>query len=154
MKKLLFIKLLHRYNKIIVKERMTVMDSRILIAPCGMNCMLCQAYQGEGLSCQGCGQNTQRKSCQNCLIYRCPEKERFCFECEKYPCRRLKNLDQRYRQKYQMSMLENLNYIKKYGVEAFIIMQSHQYTCPHCGHLLTVHQRRCLYCGQEKGEVS
>lgn len=74
MKKLLFIKLLHRYNKIIVKERMTVMDSRILIAPCGMNCMLCQAYQGKGLSCQGCGQKTQRKSCQNCLIYRCPEK--------------------------------------------------------------------------------
>lgn len=53
-----------------------------------------------------------------------------------------------------MSMLENLNYIKKYGVEVFIIMQSHQYTCPYCGHLLTVHQRRCLYCGQEKGEVS
>lgn len=37
-----------------------------LVAPCGMNCALCQAYQGKGLACNGCGHGGERKACQNC----------------------------------------------------------------------------------------
>lgn len=119
-----------------------------LIAPCGMNCMLCQAYQGKGLPCDGCGHNTLRKSCQNCSIYKCDKKKRFCYECHSYPCLRLKNLDKRYRHKYHMSMLENLEYIQKYGLEKFVTWQKEKYRCHHCGHLKKVHQGVCLYCGK------
>lgn len=45
------------------------MKVKNLIAPCGMNCALCQAYQGKGLKCFGCGNMSKRKSCQNCFIF-------------------------------------------------------------------------------------
>lgn len=133
------------------------MDECRLIAPCGMNCMLCQAYQGKGLSCQGCGQETERKSCQNCTIYKCVKKTRFCFECQNFPCLRLKRLDQRYRSKYHMSMLDNLHDIQKNGLAQFIAQQNKKYRCERCGRLKTVHQQQCLYCGttqtsRHKGE--
>lgn len=89
------------------------MNQEQLIAPCGMNCALCQAYQGKGLACYGCGQGGERKSCRNCSIRKCEHKKAFCFECAEYPCKRLKALDKRYRAKYRMSMLENLAFVQK-----------------------------------------
>jgi len=47
-------------------------------------------------------------------------KSKFCFECEKFPCLRIKQLDKRYRTKYNMSVLENLENIKKLGVREFV----------------------------------
>jgi len=47
-------------------------------------------------------------------------KLRFCFECNNFPCKRLKALDKRYRMKYHMSMIDNLNFIKENGLEAFL----------------------------------
>lgn len=127
-----------------------MLDLRELIAPCGMNCALCQAYQGKGLSCLGCGQESKRKSCQNCSILKCQNKEKFCFECPDYPCQRLKQLDQRYKTKYKMSMLENLDYIHKYGLDALIEQQNKKYRCKKCGQLKTVHQEYCIYCLNNK----
>lgn len=117
-----------------------------LIAPCGMNCALCQTYQGKGLECFGCGKTSKRKSCQNCSILKCDKKRIFCYECSNYPCKRLKQLDQRYRTKYKMSMIENLDYIKTKGIDEFIKQQNKKYTCTKCGKLRSVHQEHCLYC--------
>ena len=119
-----------------------------LIAPCGMNCALCQAYQGKGLVCHGCGHGSERKACQNCSIRKCENKKTFCFECAEYPCRRLKALDKRYRAKYYMSMLENLAYIQENGLDQFIRQQEERYRCSRCGKLRTVHQDYCLYCAE------
>jgi hypothetical protein len=44
----------------------------------------------------------------------------FCFECEKYPCAGLNHLDTRYRTKYSMSMIDNLESIKQFGIRNFI----------------------------------
>ena len=38
------------------------MKTKNLIAPCGMNCALCQAYQGKGSKCFDCGNMSKRKS--------------------------------------------------------------------------------------------
>ena len=119
-----------------------------LVAPCGMNCVLCQAYQGKGLACRGCGHGGERKACQNCSIRKYENKKTFCFECAKYPCNRLKALDKRYRTKYHMSMLENLAFIQKNGLDEFIRQQNERYRCSRCGKLRTVHQDYCLYCAQ------
>ena len=43
---------------------------------------------------------------------------KFYFECEKYPCERLKQLDERHRTKYTMSMIEDLESIKRIGLSA------------------------------------
>jgi hypothetical protein len=45
---------------------------------------------------------------------------RFCYDCMDFPCRRLETLDKRYRTFYHMSMMENLEFIKKYGMERFL----------------------------------
>lgn len=100
----------------------------------------------KGLICYGCGNGGKRKASLNCSIYRCKYKNNFCFECVKFPCQRLKQLDKRYRNKYQMSMLENLEYIKVKGLDAFIKYQDKKYRCNNCGKLKTVHLDYCIYC--------
>ena len=66
--------------------------------------------------------------------------------CAIYPCKRLKALDKRYRTRYHMSMLENLAFIQKNGLEEFIRQQNERYRCSRCGKLRTVHQEFCIYC--------
>jgi hypothetical protein len=90
--------------------------NRVLIAPCGMNCGTCIAYLRDKKPCPGCwGTDGKPKHCTTCIIKNCEylasTDSRFCFECEKYPCTRLKSLDKRYRTNYQVSLIENLNRI-------------------------------------------
>lgn len=115
------------------------------IAPCGMNCELCHSLQNRKKNCPGC-----RKKPTNCVIQNCQQRGVYCYDCSKFPCRRLKQLDLRYRTNYSMSMLENLVYIKEYGETAFLEQQRKKYTCPDCGKLRTVHYDYCIYCKQDK----
>ena len=66
----------------------------------------------------------------------------------------LRQLDKRYRSKYGMSMIENLDEIQRLGVRQFVRNQKERWTCPECGaELLSVHRPQCLICGyawQEK----
>jgi predicted GNAT family N-acyltransferase len=122
------------------------------IAPCGMDCALCYAFQDIKKPCPGCRTQTGkiRKSCQNCIIFSCDKKKYYCFECTNFPCKRLKALDARYQNKYKMSMIMNLTFIKEQGEENFLIWQNHKYTCPKCGKLRTVHYDYCIHCKQQK----
>ena len=47
------------------------------IAPCGMNCALCYAFQDRKKPCSGCRSKMAevRKNCRNCLILSCDKKE-------------------------------------------------------------------------------
>lgn len=88
--------------------------------------------------------------CLSCIIRNCPtiskEGTHFCYECERMPCKRLKQLDARYRSKYGMSMIDNLMEMKEKGMDAFLARQTERYTCPSCGGMLCVHRSRCLTC--------
>lgn len=97
------------------------------IAPCGMNCNLCIAYLREQRKCPGCRENNENKSnsCVRCIIKNCKilkdNNWKYCsVKCEKFPCQRLKNLDKRYRTKYMMSMIENLEFINKNGIRRLV----------------------------------
>ncbi|WP_409228716.1 DUF3795 domain-containing protein [Gudongella sp. SC589] len=128
-----------------------------LVAPCGMNCSLCISYQfgkndlnKKGFHrtyCPGCiprGKNcTYMKSTCDKLG---KGKVRFCFECDDFPCKRLKILDKRYRTKYHMSMIENLNYIKENGLEAFLREEELKWRCSQCGGTVCCHNGLCLNC--------
>ncbi|WP_443112482.1 DUF3795 domain-containing protein [Dehalobacter sp. DCM] len=125
-----------------------------LIAPCGMNCRICLGYQREKNQCKGCRSDIDNKcktkgrvSCiiKNCSIIQSNESG-FCIECNKFPCRRLKQLDQRYRTKYHMSMLENLEHIKQYGMDSFLRNEETRWTCKECGNFVCVHRVFCLVC--------
>ena len=98
-----------------------------LIAPCGMNCKLCMAYLRDHRRCPGCRGDDKHKpqSCVRCIIKNCEQLEKnnwkYCTsKCGKYPCNRLKGLDKRYRTKYNMSMIDNLENIEKNGIRKFI----------------------------------
>jgi hypothetical protein len=124
-----------------------------LIAPCGMNCRLCRAYQREKNSCPGCYRDDRFNVITrvNCKIKNCATiksgQVKFCFACEQYPCGNLKHLDKRYRTKYGMSMLENLENIERSGIRAFIRQEKKKWACPECGEILCVHQESCSSCG-------
>lgn len=46
-------------------------------------------------------------------------------------------------------MLENLNMIREKGLDLFVRRQKELYRCEVCGKLKTVHQKYCLFCGNE-----
>jgi len=128
-----------------------------LIAPCGMNCSLCVSWQFGQKDLNRLG--FHRKYCPGCIPRgehctfmgdRCGKLGkglvRFCTECGEYPCRRLKDLDRRYRTSYHMSMLENLEEIRERGMEAFLRSQEVRWRCPSCGGVICCHNGLCLSC--------
>lgn len=131
------------------------MDTKVitskLIAPCGMNCGICMAYLRDKKQCPGCkGPDTNKsKSCVQCIIKNCEiiKEKKFCFRCDKYPCFKLKNLDKRYRTKYKMSMIENLENIKKLGISEFVKNERIRWACSECGGTICVHKGYCIDCG-------
>jgi len=54
----------------------------------------------------------------------------FCYECPDFPCDRLKALDKRYQDRYRMSMLDNLAFIKDHGINAFLKKEEEKWQCP------------------------
>jgi hypothetical protein len=128
-----------------------------LIAPCGMDCAICRAYLRKKDHCNGC-HAPDRLYCRNCTIATCEKRTgRFCFNCVDFPCRRLRQLDTRYRTKYDMSMIANLEVIRKQGIRAFVRTERKRWTCQSCGGTIDVHHGKCADCGKErevkKGEV-
>lgn len=134
------------------KPTETAAISQELIAPCGINCRICMAYMRDRKPCPGClgDDSLKTKVRVLCRIKNCEKmansKEKYCFVCDSFPCARLKNLDKRYRAKYGMSMIENLENIKKIGLKHFIQNEEEKWKCPQCGELLCVHKPQCPYC--------
>lgn len=60
--------------------------------------------------------SVQIKNCEKMA----KSKVKYCFGCGSFTCDRLNNLDKRYRTKYGMSMIENLENIRKLGIRHFI----------------------------------
>ena len=126
-----------------------------LIAPCGMNCGICMAYLRDKNKCPGCRLFHKKEpvtiaSCKikNCATFK-NRKSKFCFECEGFPCDKLNHLDKRYRTKYKMSMIENLENIKQLGVREFMKNEKIRWTCSQCGETICVHRGLCYTCGKK-----
>lgn len=128
------------------------MINNSLIAPCGMDCGICLAFLRDKNRCNGCREFSNQKPeyCRKCIIINCEllqkTDSKFCYDCEKYPCKRLKQLDKRYRTKYHMSMIENLELIRTTGLDSFVEMENKRWRCSSCGTILCVHRDLCLQC--------
>jgi len=135
----------------------TTAISMKLIAPCGMNCRLCSAFTRERKPCPGCREDDsdKSKSCVACQIKNCEKMNnapaKYCFCCDSFPCARLNHLDKRYKTKYGMSMIDNLENIRKLGIRQFIRNEKERWKCPECGETLCVHKPQCLYCQHTRG---
>ena len=125
-----------------------------LVAPCGMNCGTCIAFFGYTMigkkrkhSCSGCQlKNKQcafiKKQCDKLAT----KQIEYCFECAGFPCKILRTLDKRYGSKYGMSLIENLKYIQKNGIEEFLRNEQERWKCPNCGGVVCVHNKKCYTC--------
>ncbi|MFC2040333.1 DUF3795 domain-containing protein [Chloroflexota bacterium] len=125
-----------------------------LIAPCGMNCGICLAYLRDKNQCLGCRVDEKKQvSIARCIIRNCKTNQTnqsgFCYECMEYPCKRLKALDKRYRTKYAMSMIANLDYLKANGHAAFTEKEANRWRCQKCGGGICVHRGYCYQCGEK-----
>jgi len=127
-----------------------------LVAPCGIDCRVCIAYLREKNPCSGCrrDQASKPKTRSQCKIKHCEnlkkDSMRFCFECDVFPCARLRGMDLRYRTKYHISVIENLAAVKRDGIRIFVQQEVTRWRCPQCGNILCVHRDRCLSCGAVK----
>jgi hypothetical protein len=102
-----------------------------LIAPCGMNCGICKTYlaysrgvpykKGEVSHCTGC--LVRNKNCafikRDCDKIR-KKQIRFCYECADMPCKELAKIDEIYKARYGMSMVENQKAIREKGMDVFL----------------------------------
>jgi hypothetical protein len=127
-----------------------------MIAPCGMNCGVCFAHLRQQNRCPGCNGDDagKPKTRVACRIKQCDERSgqrKFCFECDQFPCARLRQLDKRYRSKYGMSMIENLESLRELGLREFVAREKARWTCPDCGGVVCVHKTNCIDCGRARG---
>ena len=131
-----------------------------LAAPCGLYCGTCRQYlllkkdlleeRGYKVGCKGC--RIRNKNCafikRDCLALK-KKKLDFCYECEKFPCHNLQDLDELYRKRYSMNLIENLKRIEKIGVELWLHEQQELYCCPECGGEICIHDAECYDCGNK-----
>ena len=114
-----------------------------LIAPCGMNCAICKAYLRKKNPCHGCRdvERNNPKTRFQCRLRTCDRRKgNYCFSCQEFPCDRLKHLDLRYRMRYGMSEIENLEAIRKNGIRKFVASERSRWITDQG--ILCVHDRK------------
>jgi len=127
-------------------------DKKKLIAPCGINCGFCRAHLRDRNKCVGCRTEIGFKPnhCIYCSIKNCEYLSNtasgFCYDCEKYPCTRIKHIDKRYRTRYNLSLIENLDQIKKSGLNKFVSAENKRWKCSKCGGSICIHTGNCIDC--------
>ena len=133
-----------------------------LIAPCGMNCNVCSNYlalvndtKSKGVKlpyCIGCRLQDKKcsfvkRKCKKILNH----KVEFCYECSDFPCELFKKLVfKKYETLYRMNMIENLQYIREYGLAKFLEAEKKKWECPNCGKTICCHNGICYSCDLEK----
>jgi len=128
----------------------------LLIAPCGINCGLCLAYLRDKNRCLGCNADNVHKPayCLKCKIKNCEKLRetaaKLCYECDTFRCSRIKLLDKRYRTKYAVNVIGNLEQIRDRGMDEFIKNEKSKWTCQACGSTICMHRGFCLKCKGKK----
>jgi hypothetical protein len=104
--------------------------AKSLIAPCGMDCGICRAFLRQRNPCHGCRDAEQNKpiTIERCHMRICRERmSSFYCDCADFPCDRLRHLDLRYRTRYGMSEIENLEFIRDRGIRKFLEKERRKY---------------------------
>ncbi len=108
-----------------------------------MDCGICKAFLRQNNPCHGCSdaERNKPKTRVTCKLRLCEMRTgRYCCYCTEFPCDRLRRLDHRYRTRYGMSQIENLEYIRDKGVMRFIEAENRKWICEKG--LFCVHDRK------------
>ena len=121
-----------------------------MLAPCGMNCMVCYKHCYSKKPCVGCLEDDfgKPKHCRACKIKEGTQSKghTYCFECEDFPCKIMKNLDKSYTTRYDTSLVKNGLEVKATGLDAFMVSQKDRWTCLGCGGVISLHDAECSEC--------
>ena len=127
----------------------------IMLAPCGMNCMVCYKHvqiRKKSKQCQGCLLSGEGKPehCHKCKIKECSQLKgyTYCYECLDFPCKQIKNLEKSYSQRYKQSIVNNSLFAKEHGVDEFMIKDKEKWICKICGGAFSLHDNVCSDCGE------
>ncbi len=123
-----------------------------MLAPCGLNCMLCYRHLGKN-PCPGCRARESEPDAyqRKCIMRACvAERGLFsCADCAERPCKRVKTFDKRYREGYGVDLAADAANMRATGAEALLQKQIEAHTCPHCGHLINLHDGICSGCNRQ-----
>lgn len=128
--------------------KMPARIERSMLAPCGMNCMVCYKHCASPKPCAGCRANSVGKPahCQNCRILECAATKSvtFCAECSAFPCKLLRGLERSYR-RCHISLIAN-GVAARDEAAAFLEAERLRWTCPECGGVVSLHDGICGEC--------
>ena len=134
--------------------KMTEEIPATMLAPCGMDCWVCYAHLKKKKPCLGCrGQDDSKpEHCRKCKIKVCALGQGidFCFSCLTFPCAIIRRLDKSYRQRYQVSLIDNSVRLKTVGAERYLSEEREKWMCADCGGVVSLHDQVCSECGKER----
>jgi len=121
-----------------------------LLAPCGLNCLLCYKHLSAKNPCPGCRQEGAGKPahCQRCSRKECAQSKGLahCFQCEQFPCKLIKNLERTYSKRYGVSLIENGRMARARGLEQFMQQERGRWSCSECEGIVCMHDGQCSDC--------
>lgn len=126
----------------------------IMLAPCGVNCMVCYKHvsvKKHAKSCDGCkkGDDGKPGHCRKCKIKNCVGEKNLshCFACQNFPCTLVKNLERSYTRRYGVSIINNGRSAKASGLSSFMAAERLKWECLDCGGAFSQHDGICSECG-------
>jgi len=124
-----------------------------MFAPCGMNCMVCYKHcytKKTKHPCGGCMVESKNKPehCRKCKIKDCIQSKgiTYCYECNEFPCKLIKNLERSYKKRYGVSLVENSQIAKEKDIPFLLNIHNQKYRCPKCGGIISIHDKVCSEC--------
>ena len=120
---------------------------------CGLFCGTCPAYPE---TCEGCLSGKLAEHCAVCVpgFRDCAREHQVtrCFACSEFPCSRLEQFSKEHIVNgicHHTHVIDNLQYMKDYGIDAFLSDQVQKTTCPDCGQFIIWYETECQKCGKE-----
>lgn len=123
-----------------------------LLAPCGIDCMLCHHHCESEDPCGGCrGGKGKSQHCKNCELMLCAGKRgcEFCAECDEFPCDKLRGFNDFYIMRYGHEFLPNAILMKEQGERTMTEKLLKNWSCPDCGGVICIHDDTCSECGKK-----
>ncbi len=148
-------------------------DDRKLVGICGIYCGTCPSYLAqqqndiaeleqrarernftiEEVRCNGCHSDKVMPTCVECKsgFRKCASEHgvTWCFECADFPCQRLEDFKHVHIENgisHHEHLIEELQYIKDNGMDAWLEKRDREGRCPQCRKLLYWSVRDCPDC--------
>ena len=156
-----------------VSEDGLVQETEKVVGICGLYCGTCPVFLAvrendaeelkkisksrslpiKEVRCDGCLSDRVFEPCIDChhSFRQCANEKKvtWCYECTDFPCQRLKEFKDIHVVNgvhHHKKVIENLQNIKKNGIERFVEEQEKKGKCPQCGKRLYWYLRECPIC--------